>query len=450
MVKKRLLISLVSLIITATIIYFLFLSTQPVNEPTPIKVDETLKGNYNPFITAQEEDELPTSVAYNEINNKISNETDYHTANSTYCYNSLKEDVQKLIYNKMVQVVYNVSDDKLEENLYYIDPINIETKEVDQADIRISLEAFTHDNPQIFWIANFFSYQINEESVYIQLYSHVTSSQINEYTNEIQKSITSIIQEMPKNMIEFDRQLYVHDKLVELCAYDDKTEDGNYAWTSYTIYGALVKGTAVCEGYTKALQILLEYVNIKSIPINGTFNNTLHQWNMVGIGGNWYHVDATVNDFGEHTFYHYFNLNDELIQKTHTINEDFYNLSYEQVCGSDDTDAILFNINAPIAQSLEDNFFQNKAISFTNNENLDKQNMQNALLNTLNNGENVFYIKVDENIDFINAIDILFYSEPRLFFDYAKYANANSDNDINLNNISIVRRDDLNVIEVYF
>ena len=58
------------------------------------------------------------------------------------------------------------------------------------------------------------------------------------------------------------------------------------------------KKQAVCAGYARAVQYLLERLGIPCIYVEG---NTIgssegHAWNIVQIGGQYYYVDATNGD----------------------------------------------------------------------------------------------------------------------------------------------------------
>lgn len=66
--------------------------------------------------------------------------------------------------------------------------------------------------------------------------------------------------------------------------------------------GRILKDKAVvCDGYSKLLGLLLNEAGIENTLIYGEAsqgggNYMAHSWNLVKIGGNYYHVDATWND----------------------------------------------------------------------------------------------------------------------------------------------------------
>lgn len=109
----------------------------------------------------------------------------------------------------------------------------------------------------------------------------------------------------------------VHDYLVRSTIYDY----ANYSrekvpMVSYTAYGALVRGTAVCQGYSTAFQMILEKVGIPCVTV--VSDEMKHAWNMVQVDGEWYHVDTTwddpVPDLGNHVSYDSFLVSDARLQ----------------------------------------------------------------------------------------------------------------------------------------
>jgi transglutaminase/protease-like cytokinesis protein 3 len=96
-------------------------------------------------------------------------------------------------------------------------------------------------------------------------------------------------------------ELALHDALVDVVGYENRAiEDPKDYPDSFTVYGALVKGSAVCDGYAKSLKLLLDSAGIKSLYVSGQAVNIegagAHAWNIVQIGGKWYYVDATFDD----------------------------------------------------------------------------------------------------------------------------------------------------------
>ena len=89
--------------------------------------------------------------------------------------------------------------------------------------------------------------------------------------------------------------LKLHDFIVENCEYDLKAADQNdKSPLARTAYSVLVRGKAVCEGYTMAYRHLL---NAAGIQCEEVCSDSMHHcWNYVKINGMWYHVDVTFDD----------------------------------------------------------------------------------------------------------------------------------------------------------
>ena len=71
-------------------------------------------------------------------------------------------------------------------------------------------------------------------------------------------------------MTEFEKELAIHDYIVNNCRYDiENLKEGTTPPEDYTAYGVLVNGMAVCEGYAKAMKLMLDRVNIPSLVVAG-------------------------------------------------------------------------------------------------------------------------------------------------------------------------------------
>lgn len=120
-------------------------------------------------------------------------------------------------------------------------------------------------------------------------------------------------------MSAYEKLKYFHDYLITHCESDSEDIYAN------TIYGALVKGKALCEGYAKSFSYLCNKAGIENIIVTG-MTDTAHMWNMVKIDGNWYHVDVTWDKPDgaiaqmnpDMVMYQYFLVTDSVIENNHT------------------------------------------------------------------------------------------------------------------------------------
>ena len=126
---------------------------------------------------------------------------------------------------------------------------------------------------------------------------------------------------------EFEKVKATHDYIVKNCVYNKKAiDEGNLAEDDFSVYGVLVKGKGVCEGYAKTFKMFMDIAQIDCIIVTGTAGseNVSHAWNMVKLDDDWYHVDVTFDDpypeIGE-VVYLYLNVTDEVIKKDHNWNK---------------------------------------------------------------------------------------------------------------------------------
>lgn len=195
--------------------------------------------------------------------------------------------------------------------------------------------AFTRDNPQFFFIANLYSYEGYRSggTDYYNTFCLVYSMNAAERAAATEKLETLLSQwdaeyrDKGLSAGDFETELFYHDKLMQACTYAEEAAALDNPVSRYpnafTAYGALVEGRAVCEGYARAMQLLLHRVDIPCTLVTGFDDkNASHMWNMVTVSGRNYHLDPTWNDSGRQPSHVYFNLTTEEILRTHTLDQD--------------------------------------------------------------------------------------------------------------------------------
>ena len=111
---------------------------------------------------------------------------------------------------------------------------------------------------------------------------------LNEYVdNFINNNITH-------NMSVREQIKLIHDHIIDNTEYDKlKSEDiNNSTYKSNTAYGVLKQGFGICSGYSDAMKLFLDKLNI----INYKVSNDQHIWNLVYLDGEWLHLDLTWDD----------------------------------------------------------------------------------------------------------------------------------------------------------
>ena len=116
---------------------------------------------------------------------------------------------------------------------------------------------------------------------------------------EVDKKVEEIIESLDlEGMTDYDKIVAIHDYICINTDYEDAEKDIDIKRTAY---GALVKGEAVCQGYSLAFYRLLLEAGIDNRILFGTGIEDdgiegPHTWNAVELGGEYYYTDVTWDD----------------------------------------------------------------------------------------------------------------------------------------------------------
>ena len=100
-----------------------------------------------------------------------------------------------------------------------------------------------------------------------------------------------------KSTETFEKIKREHDWLIENVNYDyNNYLRGKLPRSVYTSRGALLNKKAVCDGYARAFKKMMKSLKIPCVRVSGKGDGESHAWNMVKLGGKWYHVDVTWDD----------------------------------------------------------------------------------------------------------------------------------------------------------
>ena len=146
------------------------------------------------------------------------------------------------------------------------------------------------------------------------------------YNKSIKKRLHQITKScIKKDMNRYEKVRAVHNWLIRNVKYDYyRYQTGSIPHVSHTAKGALIKKVAVCDGYAHAFQMIMKKLKIPCKFVVGSSQGIGHGWNMVKIGGKWYHVDVTfddpiVNESNKNTIprYTYFLKSSSTMKKSH-------------------------------------------------------------------------------------------------------------------------------------
>ncbi len=156
----------------------------------------------------------------------------------------------------------------------------------------------------------------------VLIYKH-SDAEITRMENAIEEEVNRVLEGVTPDMSQYDIVKYFHDYICENVVYDDKADNCN------NIYGAFVNKRALCQGMAKAFSYLCGKVGIETLTVTGDADGIAHMWNMVKIGGEWYHIDPTYDNaestaYGRYVRYDYFCLDDETIYSKRNVYDQTY------------------------------------------------------------------------------------------------------------------------------
>ena len=156
---------------------------------------------------------------------------------------------------------------------------------------------------------------------------------------------------------EWEKEEYIHDFICRNVRYDKLKKP-----YSHEILGPLGQGVGVCEGIAKSVKLLCDALGLWCIVVISENNpdkgiRYRHAWNVIRVGGKYYHLDATFdNSLGGDGVvrYDYFNLDDKKIFRDH-----------EQLI-----------LPAPVCGQGDGFYYRERKLSFTKQEDVFKRALQ--------------------------------------------------------------------------
>ncbi len=223
---------------------------------------------------------------------------------------------------------------------------------------------------------------------------------------KIEEAADKILAGVPDEMDEYYKVKYIYDTLVTQTEYDIQSVDNQ------NICSVFLNGKSVCQGYAKAMQYLLQKLDIESMLVMGTVTNgDGHAWNLVSVNDKWYYLDATWGD----AFYFFSGENEAVSSEIAMINYDYFCVTTEQIMRTHSMD---MPIELPLCSSMEDNYYVREGLYFTS---FDEAGIRNAFDRALENGQNAVTIKCSEQSVYEEVCRILL-TEQQIF----EYLNSDS------------------------
>ena len=128
----------------------------------------------------------------------------------------------------------------------------------------------------------------------------MTEQEAKKRRDEIDSHIRSFLSSINDSMSDYEVALRIYENIIKLVDYDtlglekqkSKTVSSEVPDDLRSIYGVFVNKKAVCAGYAKAMQYLLNLCGIECTYVT----SSTHAWNLIKLEGDYYHLDVTWGD----------------------------------------------------------------------------------------------------------------------------------------------------------
>lgn len=277
---------------------------------------------------------LVFSYGYLSENEVIETIVDYYKRTpSTIKYNEYKKDINidfiKLTdnfiadsKNDIINIYYTIIYSGMNEFTFYCDKNYINCTE--------DVVSVNNDTSTLSQMNNFVNVYNSFKSIKTTYTStgKITLSIDRIYNNDDIINIGSRINKIYDEIVDLNKDdktniKSIHDYIINNTKYNVEEENAKEPTASSTANGVLFNGLATCNGYTDAMSLFLDKMNIPNVRIS----NSTHIWNLVYLDNNWYHLDLTwddpINDLNKDLllYDYYLKTTDELIKLDKNANK---------------------------------------------------------------------------------------------------------------------------------
>ena len=180
------------------------------------------------------------------------------------------------------------------------------------------------DHPECYWFDGTYMIGVTSQGEQVigksvrPVYTHTDAADAKAFTD----GVADLLGDVAENDSTYVKAWKIHKALAAHVDYN--TDYGN----EQSAFSAIAEGQAVCAGYARAYQYLLNQVGIRAWTVEGesyqpgTANQIPHAWNLVWLDDNCFYTDVTWDDQGDGQLYHaYFNNTLNEIKRDHVIYE---------------------------------------------------------------------------------------------------------------------------------
>ena len=208
-----------------------------------------------------------------------------------YAYNLLNED-EKKAYDLILQAINNFDAE-----------ITGFDGSITEEQTQKIVDYIQRDHPEIFWFQHgaTFYFDANTHIVSkVELVYCMSQEETQKRQNEIETATRSFMTAVNNSMSDYEVTLHIYENIIKLVDYDTlglEQQDTEKVVPDVpddlrSVYGVFVNKKAVCAGYAKAFQYLLNKCGIECTYVT----SATHAWNLIKLEGDYYHIDVTWGD----------------------------------------------------------------------------------------------------------------------------------------------------------
>ncbi len=319
------------------------------------------------------------------------------------------------------ETLYHILMEKLPKGQFLFEiKGNVELDVLQSAVARIE-----HEHPEYYWLDG--TREITTDgtlsTVEFSSYDVLDAQKLKNDVLEIETAANEIISQMPAELDDYGKILYIHDYLASHIVYATKEAETLARGPWNNVYGSLVDGYAVCSGYAAGFSYLMKQLDIECGVVTGEVvdeesgESNGHAWNYVKLDNQYYWIDVTWDDTDKENNpvnHYYFLIDDTRMNQNRTLWENQYFV--------------------PKCTSMDNSFYARNGSYFTS---YSAEAVKAALLSS----------------PYDNKVELL-------FADKASYEAALADlidnhmiwelSDFTNKNVSYTRSDDLNTLVIYY
>ncbi len=163
-----------------------------------------------------------------------------------------------------------------------------------------------YDHPELFWYKT-----LAVAGNQVKLFYGATAEEAAVLQRRIDEVVPKYLEGIDDSMSAYDVAIRLHAKIISAVDYDtialnreEQAGGPDRQKIDYlrTICGVFLEGKAVCEGYARAMQYLLQRCGIECAEMAGHIHNEKgenqggHAWNLLRVDGDYYYLDTTWDD----------------------------------------------------------------------------------------------------------------------------------------------------------